>query len=116
MVASLPRRWVNAAVVLVRKRMVSGYARESGQCRQMIYRDAAAVCRQLEDARRLEELEARTRELESENARLRQAAGSNPFEDPEKVAQFAATAQAEGVSLPVARRLLTILQARPRRR
>jgi hypothetical protein len=60
--------------------------------------------------------EHRIRELEAENARLQKLAGVNPFEDPDKVAQFAATAQAEGVSLPVAQRLLTILQGRKRHR
>lgn len=117
MVASLPRRWVNAAVVLVRKRWVSEHARQTGQSRQTIYRHAADVCRGWEEGPRLQaESQRRIEELEAENARLRKAAGSNPFEDPDKVAQFAAMAQAEGVSLPVARRLLTILQAKPHRR
>ena len=117
MVTSLPRRWVNAAVVLVRHRLVSGHARRTEQSRQTIYRHAADVCRQLEEGPRMQdELQRRIAELEAENARLRKTAPTNPFEDPNKVAQFAAMAQAEGVSLPVARRLLTILQAKPRRR
>jgi hypothetical protein len=39
----------------------------------------------------------------------------SPFTDPAKVDQYAAMAQAEGVSLPVAQRLLKILQANARR-
>jgi hypothetical protein len=117
MVTSLPRRWVNAAVVFVQERIVSRHARETGQSRETIYRNARSVRHELEEGQRMrKELERRTQELEAENARLRKIADTNPFEDPDKVAQFAAMAQAEGVSLPVARRLLTILQAKPARR
>ncbi len=117
MVTSFPRRWVNAAVVFVQERTVSRHARATQQSRETIYRDARRVSRELQGGSRVrEELEHRNQELEAENARLRKLAGINPFEDPDKVAQFAATAQAEGVSLPVARRLLAILQASGRRR
>lgn len=117
MVTSFPRRWVNAATVFVQDRIVSRHARETHQSRETIYRDARHVSRELEEGQQLRmELQRRTQELEAENARLRKLAGVNPFEDPDKVAQFAALAQAEGVSLPVARRLLTILQASGRRR
>jgi len=117
MVSSFPRRLVNAATVFVQERMVSQHARETGQSRETIYRDARVVSHELEEGQRLrKELERRTQELEAENARLRKIAGTNPFEDPDKVAQFAAMAQAEGVSLPVAQRLLTILQQSGRRR
>ena len=117
MVTSFPRRWVNAATVFVQGRIVSQHARETHQSRETIYRDARHVSRELEEGQRLrKELECRKEELEAEVARLRQQAAANPFKDPDKVAEFAATAQAEGVSLPVARRLLTILQASRRRR
>ena len=113
MVTSFPRRWVNAAVVFVQERIVSQHARETGQSRETIYRNARSVRRELEEGQRMrKELERRAQELEAENARLRKLTESSPFEDPDKVAQFAAMAQAEGVSLPVARRLLTILQAK----
>jgi hypothetical protein len=117
MVTSFPRRWVNAATVFVQDRIVSRHARETHQSRETIYRDARHISCELEQGQQLrEELQRRTQELEAENGRLRKLAGSNPFEDADKVAQFAAMAQAEGVSLPVARRLLAILQAKPRRR
>ena len=113
----LPHRWVNVAVVFVQQRAVSRHARETEQSRETIYRDARRVARELEDGQRERlALERRNQELEAENVRLRQQAAANPIEDPDKVSEFAATAQAEGVSLPVAQRLLTILQATARRR
>jgi cell shape-determining protein MreC len=117
MVTSFPRRLANAATVFVQGRIVSRYARETGQSRETIYRDARNVSRELEEGPQLrQELKRRMQELEAENARLRKLVGTNRFEDPDKVAQFAAMAQAEGVSLPVAQRLLTILQASKHRR
>jgi septal ring factor EnvC (AmiA/AmiB activator) len=117
MVTSFPRRWVNAAMVFVQGRIVSRHARHTGQSRETIYRDARRVSRELEEGQQQrQQLERRTQELGAEIARLRKAAETSPFEDPDKVAQFAAMAQAEGVSLPVAQRLLTILQAKGRRR
>ncbi len=113
----LPHRWVNAAVVFVQLRAVSRHARETKQSRETIYRDAHRIAQQLEEGQheRLA-LERRNQELEAENVRLQQQVEANPFEDPDKVSEFAATAQAEGVSLPVTKRLLTILQATARRR
>lgn len=117
MVTSFPRRLANAATVFVQGRIVSRHARETCQSRETIYRDARNVSRELEEGPQVRaELERRVQELEAEIGRLRKLAATSPFEDPDKVAQFAATAQAEGVSLPVAQRLLTILQARKRHR
>jgi hypothetical protein len=117
MPTSYPRQWVNAAVVFIQSRRVSQHARQSQQSRETIYRHARQVRQELEEGRQLqEELQRRNQQLEAENARLQQQAQANPFEDPDKVAQFASMAQAEGVSLPVAQRLLTILQAGGRRR
>jgi hypothetical protein len=117
MATPFPRRWVNAATVFVQDRIVSQHARQTHQSRETIYRDARHISRELEEGQQLrKQLERRTQELEAENAQLRKVVGTSPFEDPDKVAQFAATAQAEGVSLPVARRLLAILQAKAARR
>jgi hypothetical protein len=113
----LPHRWVNAAVVFVQQRAVSRHARETEQSRETIYRDARRVAEELQKGQRERlTLERRNQELEAENVCLRQQVGANPFEDPDKIFEFAATAQAEGVSLPVSQRLLTILQATARRR
>lgn len=114
--ATLPRRVMNAAVVVARQRTVSQYIRETEQCRETVYRDARSVVHELEQAGALRELQRRNEELAAEVARLQAQTVVNPFTDPDKVAQYAAMAQAEGVSLPVARRLLTILQASGRRR
>lgn len=114
MAGSYARRLANAAVVVVKERLVSQHARQTGQSRETIYRDAHKVAGELEAGpQKRAELERRMRELEAEVARLRKQGETSVFEDPDKVAQFAAMAQAEGVSLPVARRLLTILQAKP---
>lgn len=109
--ASLPQRWVNAAAVFVRLRLVSEYAERSGQNREAIYRDARRVKQELEEGELVRsELQSQVEKLRAENAELRHRAEQNPFTDPDKVARYAAQAQAEGVSLPVARRLLKILQ------
>ena len=115
--ASLPQRWVNAAAVFLRLRLVSQYAELSGQNREAIYRDAHRVKQQLEDGEGLRsELQNQVETLRSENAELRRQIERTPFTDPDKVARYAAQAQAEGVSLPVAQRLLKILQqTRPHR-
>lgn len=117
MLSSFPRRWTNAATVFVKARIVSQHARETRQSRETVYRDARKVSRELKEGPQVrQELQRRIDELEAENVRLRKRAAVDPFQDPDKVAEFAALAQAEGVSLPVARRLLTILQAsKPRR-
>lgn len=109
--ASLPQRWVNAAAVFLRLRLVSQYAELSGQNREAIYRDAHRIKRQLEEGEGLRsELQSQVEQLTAENAELRRQSERNPFTNPDKVAQYAAQAQAEGVSLPVAQRLLKILQ------
>lgn len=115
--ATLPLCWINAAVVFAQRRFVSQHARESGQNRETIYRDARLVKEQLEDGQAQEQQQREEiQRLREENETLQQAAAYSPFTDPAKVDQYAAMAQAEGVSLPVAQRLLKILQqnARPR--
>jgi hypothetical protein len=96
---------------------VTRLAQQRGVCRQTIYRDTHALLDTLADAvprqlveplrQRLDELHARCQQGE---ARLDDAYDISA----DRLAAFAATAQAEGVSLPVARRLLAPLLARPR--
>jgi hypothetical protein len=115
--ASLPKRWVNAAVVFVQQRLVSQYAEQSQQNREAIYRDARRVKQQLEDREsQRTQRQTQVETLQAVNEQLRQQAEDNPFEDPDKVAQYAALAQAEGVSLPVAWRLLKTLRGTEPRR
>lgn len=115
--ATLPQRWVNAAVVFVHQRLVSQYAEQSQQNREAIYRDARQVRLLLEEGESQQaKLQNQVEKLQAEIAQLRQQAEYNPFVDPDKVAKYATQAQAEGVSLPVAQRLLKILQrSGPRR-
>ncbi len=114
--ASLPQRWINAAIVFIHQRVVSQYAEESQQHREVIYRDAHTVKQLLEEGESQQlKLQSEVEKLQAENDQLRQKADYNPFVDPDKVAQYATQAQAEGVSLPVAQRLLKTLQeTRPR--
>jgi len=113
MVAHVRRRLAGAFSVLFGARgSVTRQAGAQGRSRQALYRDAAAVVAAAQsppDDRRLADAEARlarqaTRIAELE-ARLRAASEI----DADRRAAFAATAQAEGVSLPVARRLLAVL-------
>jgi hypothetical protein len=111
-VAACRRLSTAAAVFLGAHGAVSRLASQRAASRQALYREADAAVRdldgaaarqQLRDLRdRAERLRGRVAELE---ARLRQAVAV----DAERRARFAATAQAEGVSLPVARRLLAVL-------
>jgi hypothetical protein len=104
------------AVLFGRYGDVTRLAQERGVCRQRLYREAHALLARLADAvprplvealqRRLDELQAHCQHLED-----RLSAGYAI--DRGRLAAFAATAQAEGVSLPVARRLLAPLLARP---
>ena len=115
--ATLPLNWINAAVVFAQRRFVSQHERESGQNREAVYRDARRVKEQLEDGlAREQQLRDEIQGLRDEIESHQQAAAYNPFTDPAKVEQYAAMAQAEGVSLPVAQRLLKNLQANSHRR
>jgi hypothetical protein len=116
-IVAIPPQLASAhAVLFGRYGDVTRLAQERGVCRQSLYRDTHALLDTLGDAiprhlvealrQRLDELQAHCQQLE---ARLDDAYGINA----DRLAAFAATAQAEGVSLPVARRLLAPLLARP---
>jgi hypothetical protein len=112
-VAHVRRRLANAFTVLFGDHgEVTRQAGLQGQTRQALYRDADAVATAVDGSHtraRLEQLEARVADqaarLEYLEGRLRQAVEITP----DVQAAFAGTAQAEGVSLPVARRLLAVL-------
>jgi hypothetical protein len=110
---SFPQRIACAAATLFgRYGTVTRLAQEYGLCRQSVYRQSDAV---------RDDLEAQT--YRQENLRLRQQleqaqACCDDWQrrlndavvlDPDRQAEFAATAQAVGVSLPVARRLLYVV-------
>jgi hypothetical protein len=100
-----------AAVLFGRYGDVTRLAQQHGFCRQAVYRHTDAVRDDLDGLahrqealrfrQQLDQLQARCDDLQR---RLEQAV----VIDPDKQAEFAATAQAEGVSLPLARRLLVV--------
>jgi len=100
-----------AAVLFGRYGDVTRLAQQHGLCRQALYRHTDAVCDDLDGLthrqealrfrQQLDQLQARCDDLQR---RLEQAV----VFDQDKQAEFAATAQAEGVSLPLARRLLVV--------
>jgi hypothetical protein len=113
MVAHVRHRLANALAVLFGARgEVTRRARSLPQSRQSLYRDADAVVAAVDGARarqRLEELEARIAGQAARIERLEARLAAAVEVDADRQAAFAATAQAEGVSLPVTRRLLAVL-------
>lgn len=90
---------------------VSRVAREQGWSRQAVYRESAAVAADVagEAARqRMAELEQTIAGLRGEKAALEKRLERAVEIDADRQARFISTAQAEGVSLPVGRRLLQV--------
>jgi hypothetical protein len=112
-IVSVPDRLASASVVCFGRRGdVTRHAAQRGVCRQRLYREADSVLRDLDPStareqitrlqRRLTDLKARYQQLQVEHSQA-------VVLDTDKQAEFASTAQAEGVSLPVARTLLAVL-------
>jgi hypothetical protein len=88
---------------------VTQHAQRAGLSRQALYRDAATVLQAVagdEHRRQLQQLRDDNARLCTDRELLLQQAQQAVVLDVDRLACFAATAQAEGVSLPVARRLL----------
>jgi hypothetical protein len=95
---------------------VTQQAQRSGLCRQALYRDAPKVLQAVDGSaaqRQFQQLQDDNQRLLAVMATLRRTWQQAVRVDDDTYAQFASTAQAEGVSLPVARRLLAVLLARP---
>jgi hypothetical protein len=112
-----PRRIANAAAVLDGPYgAVTRQANRCGASRQALYRDVSKVLQAVDGSQspqRFEELRHDNDRLRVECDRLHQQLQQAVVLDADRLACFAATAQAEGVSLPVARRLLLpLLQQR----
>src|SRR6516165_4376499 len=95
---------------------VTRRAPEQGLARQALYRDAQRLLQTLPDPPR----PAQPQTVHGQRDALRQRLLELQAQldgavriDADRLAHFASTAQAEGVSLPVARRLLAPLLARP---
>ncbi len=100
------------AVLFGRHGDLTRLAEEREQSRQSLYREADRVVEDLKGT----EAQGQVAELQQQNAELRarlaevEQRPQRAIEITEdKQAEFASTAQAEGVSLPVARRLLAVL-------
>lgn len=100
------------AVLCGRHGEVTHLAEARAQSRQSLYREAEGVVEDLEGAKaqsRIAELEQQTAAQQARLAELEQRLQRAVEITADKQAEFASTAQAEGVSLPVARRLLAVL-------
>jgi hypothetical protein len=110
-------RIANAAAVLEGPHgAIARRARQQGLSRQALYRDTQRVLQAIDGrdpAQQLQQLHDRIAELRGHLTELRVFLETAVVLDDDRLAAFAATAQAEGVSLPVARRLLAPLLAQP---
>jgi hypothetical protein len=110
---TIPQRIASAfAVFCGRYGDVTRLANDRDQSRQSLYREAEQVADAVDGAAaqaRIDELQRRLAEQQAEVQALRQRMGRAVEITPEKQEEFAAVAQAEGVSLGVARRLLQVV-------
>jgi hypothetical protein len=110
---SFPQRIACAAATLFgRYGQVTRLAQEYGLCRQTVYRQTDAVRDDLDAQAHRQEALCLRQQLEQARARcddLQRRLDDAVLLDPDRQAEFAATAQAAGVSLPVARRLLSVV-------
>ena len=103
-------RIANAAAVLDGPYgAVTRQAQLSGTSRQTLYRDAARIMQAVDGAdhrQQLHQLSQDNQRLRDQCDQLHRLLQQAVILDADQLARFATTAQAEGVSLPVARRLL----------
>jgi hypothetical protein len=109
-----PGQRIASAFVVVcgRHGAVTRQSEERGVSRQRLYRESNEVVAAIEGTaqrRRVEELERCMHDLRARVVELEQLRPLTIVVDEDKQAEFASTAQAEGVSLPVAQRLLRVL-------
>jgi len=105
----LDRLGCAAAVLFGRYGDVTRFAQLHDLCRQAVYRHSDAVLEDLEGQR--QEILRLRQQLDQCQARchaLQRRLANAVLLDDDRQAEFAAVAQAEGVSLPVARRLLQV--------
>src|SRR3954467_10897765 len=110
---TIPQRIASAFAVLCgRYGDVSQMAQEREQSRQSLYREADDVVDALDGTAtqsRIDELQRQLTEQQAENQALHERLKHAVEITPEKQDEFATVAQAEGVSLGVARRLLRVV-------
>lgn len=110
---TIPQRISSAFAVLCgRYGDVTAMAKDRDQSRQSLYREAEKVVEAVDGTAaqaRVEELRRRLADQEAENQALRQRLEHAVEITRDKQDEFAAVAQAEGVSLGVAHRLLRVV-------
>ena len=110
---TIPQRIASAFTILFgRYGDVTDMARDRQQSRQSLYREAEQVIHLVDDTAardRINSLEQQVAQLQAQVQDLRARLERSVDMTPEKQAEMACVAQAEGVSLPVARRLLRAL-------
>src|SRR3954468_4588065 len=115
---TIPQRIASAFAVLCgRHGDVTWMAQGREQSRQSLYREAAQVVNAVDGTAaqaRVAELEQQLAQLRSQVHDLQRRLGRAVEMTPEKQAEVACVAQAEGVSLPVARRILQALLPKAR--
>jgi hypothetical protein len=111
---TIPQRIASAfAVFFGQYGDVSQMAHDREQSRQSLYREAAEVVDALDGAAtqaRIDELQRQLAEQQAENHALHDRLKHAVEITPDKQDEFATVAQAEGVSLSVARRLLRVVE------
>ncbi len=111
---TIPQRIASAfAVFFGQYGDVSRMAQDREQSRQSLYREADAVVDALDGTAtqaRIDELQRQLTEQQAENQALHERLRHAVEITPEKQDEFATVAQAEGVSLSVARRLLRVVE------
>jgi hypothetical protein len=115
---TIPQRIASAFAVLCGQYGdVTKMAQDREQSRQSLYREAQQVASAVDGAAaqtRIEELKRKLAEQRAEVQALQERLKHTVEITPDKQHEFATIAQAEGVSLSVARRLLRVM-TRPRR-
>ena len=110
----IPQRVASAfAVLRGRYGDVTAMAKSRGQSRQSLYREAKDVVEAVDGTAaqaRIDVLQQQLAEREAENQALRERLKHAVEITPDKHHEFATVAQAEGVSLSVARRLLRVVE------
>src|SRR3954468_10515962 len=116
---TIPHRIASAFAVLCGQYGdVTKMAQDRGQSRQSLYREAEQVANAVDGAAaqaRIDDLQRQLAEQRAEVQALRERLEQAVEITPDKQHEFATIAQAEGVSLSVARRLLRVMKG-PRRR
>jgi hypothetical protein len=115
---TIPQRIASAFAVLSgRYGDITKMAKDREQSRQSLYREAEQVVESVDGAGAQAQIDALKRQLDERQAEvnaLQERLGHAVEITPDKQHEFATVAQAEGVSLSVARRLLRVMTG-PRR-